>query len=564
VLLALCIGCLPVRTPTAELSKKIESHVRFLAGDSLEGRLVGTPGIEKAAAYIAAEFEAIGLEPVFDGSFFQNFEIEFGIEVEPKTLFQIGAGPIARPQFIAPLPISGSGSVSGELIMGWPSEDRDLTGAVVYCPIDPDVEKDRWTMMGRDGLLDWMRDVCTQAKERGAAAVVFVSGSPEEPKAGLHTYPIQRAYRPVDIPAVEITYWEAGNIRVELPRGGAIDEPFASLECGVSVTVKPRQIKVSNVAAMLRGSVKPNEYVVVGAHYDHLGYGDVASSTPWRREVHNGADDNASGIAALIEIARRLVSIGPPERSVVFVAFTAEELGAIGSEYYCKNPPHPTRSTIAMINLDTVGRLEDNKLIVFGARSAAEFGDMLEDANEDHSLELVKKKEIFGFSDQNPFYARGIPALHIFTGAYDDYHSPDDDWNSLNYEGLSSIASFVSNFVGEVAGVESLTALVELEEPSEDTTPRGRGASLGIVPDFTYAGIGVGIKGTVPGSPAEQAGLEDGDVILEIDNKTIADLKGLMQFLASKNPGDEVEIQIVRGSAVISRKATLSVRSGQR
>jgi acetylornithine deacetylase/succinyl-diaminopimelate desuccinylase-like protein len=401
-------GCSSGHDVTADLAAALQEHVRFLASDSLEGRLVGTPGIEQAAEYIAGHFESMGLEPLFAGSYYQDFEIEF---------------------------------------------------------------------------------------------------SPED-------------------------------------------------------TTSRRMITVHNIGGMIRGTDLSNQYVVVGAHYDHLGWGAIASSTPGRREIHNGADDNASGVAAVLEIARKATAAETPVRSIAFVCFTAEELGAIGSEYYCKNPPHSIDSTVAMINLDTVGRLEDRRLIVFGAKSATEFGEILAEADKLHALELIEKEEIYGFSDQNPFYARAVPALHFFTGAYADYHSPDDDWENLDYEGLAAVTSFVADFALLLAsGAEDLTAVIDLEAPAKATAPRGRGAFLGIIPDFAYMGTGAGIKGTVPKSPAEAAGLKDGDVILSIDGSPVLDLKGLMQILVEKSPGDEIEIRLVRGYPMVTLRATLGVRS---
>ena len=558
------IGCPIGRTSTADLRESLKSHVMYLASDSLEGRLPGTPGIEEAASYIVAEFKEIGLEPVFDGAFYQEFEMDLGVEVEMGPfLQQYTYCPPADSRCLAALPISGSGAAKGEWVSGLP-EGRDITGFVVFYDIDPEIEQDRWTMIGRDGLLDWMRDISLQAEERGAVGIVFVSGWSQRDRASrLHTFPVQRAYRPVSIPALELMYAEFGKTGPCASPRSAPGQPKPTSTCSLAVAMKPRLIQVSNVASMLRGEANPGEYVIVGAHYDHLGYGDIASSTPWRREVHNGADDNASGVAALIETARRVAAGSPPERSIVFVCFTAEELGALGSEYFCKHPPFPLDSTVAMINLDTIGRLDEKRLIIFGARSAAEFSEVIGEVNRMHSLEPIEKKEIYGFSDQNPFYARGIPSLHFFTGAYDDYHSPDDDWQNLDYDGLSSVTGFVTDFTLAVSSLEHVMPVVEAEEEPKPTMSRGRGAFLGIVPDFTYSGTGVGLKGTVPKSPAEAAGLQDGDVIVAIDDKPIADLQGLMHFLVSKNPGDAIEIRIMRGSSPAVKQATLSVRSPQ-
>jgi aminopeptidase YwaD len=553
------------------LAEDLEAHVAFLASDSLEGRLVGTPGIEAAAKYIATEFEAMGLQPAFDTSYVQPFEMDFGFDVEAGPYIERDEFGLDDREFIRVLPISGSGSVAGDCVFpesGLPPEDKDITGAVLFIKEDPDIVEERWTMVGRDGLLEWMRDICGEAGERGAAAVVFVAERTKKAEWTPNAFAVPRSYNPVGIPALEITYWTLG-MRLDGPcldRAPLIKDgkpPAAkAVRCSISVEVAPRKIQVRNVAGLLRGAGRPDEYVVIGAHYDHLGYGDIASTTPWRREIHNGADDNASGDATLIEIARKIAARGRPKRSVVFVAFTAEELGAVGSEYFCKHPPCPIDSTIAMINLDTVGRLEEDKLIVFGARSAEEMSSLLNEVNKTHSLNLIEKEEIFGFSDQNPFYARGIPALHFFTGAYDDYHSPDDDYENLNYKGMAALASYVADFAARLAfSGEKLTPVVDAEKPSQASMSRGRGAYLGIVPDFTYNGTGVGIKGTTSGSPAEAAGLEDGDVILRIDGKPLADLQGLMAVLVGRNPGDVITIEVTRGTKVLTMKATLSVRS---
>jgi hypothetical protein len=563
-------GCASKKTPAASeisavrdeaglhLEDMLKSHVMYLASDSLEGRLPGTLGIEKAAEFIAGELEKIGLEPAFEGSYYQEFEIELGMQVVSGPFVQFGEGGIPLEEEVQALPFTGSGGARGEVIFA-PSDKRDYAGCIIVADVEPEIQSERWTMIGRDAVLERMRELSAEAEEQGAAGILFVSGGArKDTAADLRDFPVGRTTRQVGIPAIEATHRVVREVwHSPLGRPGAVDV------CSLSVAVKPRSIEVRNVGALIRGATAPEEYLVVGAHYDHLGYGDISSSTPWRREVHNGADDNASGVASLIEIARAITAAGPPERSIVFVCFTAEELGALGSGYFCEHPPFPIDSAVAMINLDTVGRLDDGNLIIFGALSAVEISGVIGEIKTGHQLRPVEKKEIYGFSDQNPFYERGIPSLHFFTGAYDDYHSPDDDWQKLNYDGLAAVTGFVTDFTLAIDSIESLTPNVTAEEESPPVTSRGKGAFLGIVPDFAYGGTGVGLKGTVPKSPAEAAGLQDGDVIVAIDDRPIADLRALMVFLSGKGPGDEIRVKVMRGSSPIVKTAILSVRSSQ-
>jgi aminopeptidase YwaD len=552
------------------VTENLKRHVYYLASDSLAGRLVGTAGIEEAGRYIAAEFQSIGLAPAFDGSYFQEFDIDLGFELHRPAVLRMGDVLLQYGKDFDVLPCSGSSSVEGSTGM-LPAERLARNDRVLVVLIDAGRDDERWTMTGKDGLLEWMRSAGVKAAEKGAAAAIFV-GEPGRPDAPLHRFPTSRAYSPLDIPALEITYRAferacasqgidpAGVAVVEMSGMKSLDVA-PGLRCNLDVAVGPGHARVRNVGGLLRGSA--GGFIVVGAHYDHLGLGDIASSTPWRREVHRGADDNASGVAGVIEIARMLVSRGRPERSIVFLAFTAEEEGALGSEYYCKNPPYPMDSTVAMINLDCIGRLENSKLIAFGARSAEELGGLLEEAVDGHDLDLVEKKEIYGFSDQNPFYARGIPSLHFFTGANTDYHSPDDVPAKINFDGLADVVAFVTDFAEDLAlGSTMLTPVVIAPETRPAVSPGG-GAHLGIVPDFAYSGTGVGIKGAVPDSPAEEAGLMQGDVLVGIDGEPLADLRGLMVFLSGKSPGDTISIHLMRGPASQYVRAVLGVRSSQ-
>ncbi len=568
-----------------DTADRLESHVRLLADDSLEGRFMGTPGIEEAAHYIAGEFQVLGLEPLPDSSYLQEFDLALGYMVMPDPAMAIGERNLTYGEEFKALPISGSGRIEGLTAFITATDEnrvaievpRNLKGYIVFCIVDGTAERDRWTLRGRDGLLDHMSAIAGQVAGFGASAVVFVNGSPDSSRSDLHFFPLSRAHEPLEIPVLEIPYsvldqalmFEGVTLTGMLERGGGgygegikrsffLDGPM----CRLKIETGPRTVSTSNVVGLVRGHRWPDEYIIVGAHYDHLGYGDIASSTPWRREIHNGADDNASGTAALIEVARGISAARDLGRSVIFIAFTAEELGVVGSRYYRDNPSRPLDSTVAMVNLDTVGRLEDGNFIVFGASSAAEFESLLAEVNGEYSLNLVTKKEIFGFSDQNAFVEAGIPSLHFFTGAYADYHSPDDDWQNLNYDGLATVTSFTTDFVLALADAGHKPTPVEgLGKRPDEPASRGGGAHLGIVPDFTHSGAGIKIKGTVPRSPAEIAGLAEGDVIMAIDGEAMTELRDLMVVLSGHGPGDIVEIEVRRDSKTVLIPVELGVRS---
>ena len=567
-----------------EQAARLESHVRYLASDALEGRFMGTSGIEEAAHYIAGEFQVMGLEPLPDSSYLQNFSIGLGYEAGSDPRMSIGERPISRTGEFEVLPISGSGRMEGLTAFIVETDDRqvalevprNLRGWIVFCTVNREVESERWALRGKDGLLDWMDAIAVQLAGFGATAVVFINGGPDSSRSDLHRFPLNREKEPLAIPVLEISYTaleEALMFEGVSLADMADDETYGDggtkrsffLEgpiCRLDIETHPRTVTTSNVVGLARGKSRSGEFVIVGAHYDHLGYGIIASSTPWRREIHNGADDNASGTAALIEVARAIAARDDLDRSVVFIAFTAEELGAVGSQYYRDHPSMPLEDCVAMVNLDTVGRLEDDNLIVFGATSAAEFDSLLTSVNSAYSLNVVPKKEIFGFSDQNAFVEAGIPSVHIFTGAFDDYHSPDDDWQNLNYDGLSTVTSFTADFVLALANARARpTPAPGLGARPETQAQRGRGAHLGVVPDFAHTGAGVKLKGTVPRSPAETAGLLEGDVIVAIDGTAVAELRDLMVVLSAHAPGDTVEIEIRRDSEAVLIPVELGVRS---
>ena len=301
-----------------------------------------------------------------------------------------------------------------------------------------------------------------------------------------------------------------------------------------------------NVVGLLRGSdpVLSETAVLVGAHYDHLGLGEFGS-TGEAGQIHNGADDNASGVAALLAAARALTGGPGPARSVLFVAFTGEELGLIGSSWYAEHPAFPLERTVAMINLDMVGRLEDGELIVYGTGTAAEWPEILPAANADLGIPMVFEESGFGPSDHTSFYVREIPVLHFFTNVHGDYHRHTDDAGKVDARGLGLVARLTGDVARLVATrPEPLAVIPGIGERTE--SPRGSGAWLGTVPDFTPVDFGVLLAGIAGGSPAEAAGLQRGDVLVGLGEHEVADLQGFTDALAAYRPGDEVVLRFLR------------------
>ena len=308
-----------------------------------------------------------------------------------------------------------------------------------------------------------------------------------------------------------------------------------------------------------------DQAVVVGAHYDHLGLGAVFSQAPDQRgQVHNGADDNASGTVALLEIARRLAK-RPPRRSVVLVAFSGEELGLLGSTAYVRRPAMPLERTFAMINLDMVGRLRHDRLLVFGSETAVEFPALLDSLNRAARFDLKASGDGFGRSDQQSFYVAGKPVLHLFTDLHEDYHRPTDDWEKINIDGLVRVAGFATELARSLGDRETPLTFVSRPAPviaSGDRPSGGYGAYLGSIPDMSAGGPGVRLSGVRSDSPAARAGLREGDVLIQLGRHEIADLQAMTDALRSHQPGDTVIVVFRRGGATDSTRAVLARRGG--
>ena len=327
--------------------------------------------------------------------------------------------------------------------------------------------------------------------------------------------------------------------------------------------------EVDNIVGRIPAGERLPGAVVLGAHYDHLGYGGASSLAPDAHEPHNGADDNASGTAALLEAARVLTArreeLG---RDVIFVAFTGEENGLLGSSHFTREPPPGAapEGLVAMLNMDMVGRLRNDRLSVLGGESAEEWDSMIQPYCADLQLGCDLGGDGYGPSDQMSFYAAGVPVLHFFTGAHDDYHKPSDDIELINGPGGVRIAHLVAEVAAELTTLEGLT-YVAAEAPAPLGDMRSYGASLGTIPDYTGSPDnrpGMRLAGVRPEGPADRAGLQRGDWIVELGGREIRDIYDLMYVLRESRPGEASTVVVERDGERIERPVTFGESAGAR
>ncbi len=325
------------------------------------------------------------------------------------------------------------------------------------------------------------------------------------------------------------------------------------------IAVERDEVEVKNVVAVLEGEgPRADETIVIGAHYDHLGRGGSKSGSPGSNEIHNGADDNASGTAVLIEIARKLASREEKlSRRIVFIAFTGEERGLLGSAEYVRAPLFPMEKTVAMLNMDMVGRLKDDKLIVNGTGTAEEFSGWIDEVNERLGFRLTKSPGGYGPSDHQTFYVKKIPVLHFFTGSHSDYHRPTDDFENINVPGMRRVGELVSEVAVRIAQSPDRPQYREVKPKLAAHGPKGVRPYFGSIPDFSQVDGGYALSGVAPESPAARAGMQGGDVIVRLGDNKIGNLEDFDGALRKYQGGDKVPVVVRRGIEELTLEVTL-------
>ncbi|HEU4333216.1 MAG TPA: M28 family peptidase, partial [Candidatus Eisenbacteria bacterium] len=567
--------------------------VTILADDKMEGRGLGTKGIKLAADYIEKRLKSAGLKPGFGKSYRQAFPVKIGVEkLAGNTVDGL------KEEEWTPLGFSSPGAFEGEIAfvgygieappIGYRELDGlDLKGKVALILRYEPQEKDEGSPFDGKRPSRWsaMRYKAMQARERGAVAVVFTTGPlQDEGNDKIPALKNDGPESPAGIPIVQVKTstaqrWlqQAGIDLAKFQKDVDRDlTPRSRVATGVrvkgNVALRAINTETENLVGILpgRGSLA-SEYIVIGAHYDHLGHGGQGSMRPNEKAIHNGADDNASGTAAVIlagEALKKQLAGAKEHRSVAVMLFSAEETGLAGSAYLVEHAPFPIEKVKAMVNLDMVGRLSGDTLVALGAESAAEWKDYIQRAATAHRLDITAKGDGYGPSDQTSFYAKQIPVLHLFTGTHEDYHTPTDDADKINAVGGAAVTRFTASLAADLATAAPAAAPVYARAsaaPAMSGDSRGYGAYLGTVPDFRAMEAtegGVLLSDVRPGGPAELAGIRGGDRIMMIAGTKIANLYDMTYALQDHKPGQTVDVVVIRGNEEMTFQATLAARGG--
>lgn len=584
---------------------RITSDVTYLASDALEGRGVETAGNEKAADYVRAGFEAAGLKPGMpDGSWFQPFTISLGEDLIPeKTRLTLAAGDVKQELKLdvtfQPLYLGGAGEANAPIVFagygisapGLKYDDyagADVKGKVVLVlRNEPQRNDPHSAFEGTETTPHaFVRTKLQAAADRGAAAVLIVndSGTVKEEEGkdvlvrpgafgdGALKVPFGQVSRAVvdrllsaaPLKAGEKTLASLADVEKQIDETFApVTQEMSGATADVAFAFNSREVAVENVIGVVPGEGPlADQFVVVGAHFDHIGYGETGSRKPGVHEIHNGADDNASGTSAMLELARRVAAGPKPSRTIVFMGFNGEERGLLGSNYYVANPVYPLEKTVAMLNFDMVGRLGDHPLTVYGVGSATEFDELIEGVSKDRDFKIEPIDGVLSASDHYGFYLKKIPVFHFFTGLTEEYHTPADDVQTLNLPGILKSVDFAQDVLNAVLKDEN--GLVYQEVATESPGRGGDMAYFGVVPDYSGGTQGLKINGTSTSSPAAKAGLQAGDVITKFGDLAIGDIQGLADALRTYKPGEKVKVILQRGGQDVTVEVELAAPRGSK
>ncbi len=517
------------------------NHIEYLASDDLEGRETGKEGCRKAADYIAGEFKALGLTAAGTNGFFQAFEFVDGKQIGGGSHLDIGESSFEFGADLQALAMSGSGKIRGELVdcgYGISAKEIDYDdlanktvpeGSILLVQLGA---PEAWSPHSKYYPYAGIREKLNKLEKLKPSAVIFWG---EDQGLELPSFDLS-----VDVTSLSIP------VLYMLSHCYKGEPHFEKETADGHLFLEKIKLVTRNVAALIDN--KSDKTVVIGAHYDHLGYGAHGSLHTGKPEIHNGADDNASGVALMLELAQHLSKRTDLESNYLFLAFSGEEKGLFGSNYYTKNSTVPVEEINYMLNFDMVGRLDTDKgLQVNGSGTSPAWGEVKQ-MMEKQDWEIHWSESGIGPSDHTSFYLLDIPVLHFFTGAHDDYHRPGDDAEKINYDGLLQIGQLVWDLLIELD--DDALLFTKTKEEMNQSAPRFT-VTLGVIPDYLFSDKGMRIDGVREGKTADVAGVKKGDIVIQLGEYEVVDMMSYMTALSKFSKGDATKLTVLRGSEEI-------------
>lgn len=570
------------------------SDVKTLASPSMEGRGAGTKGIARAANFIEQRYRTLGLQPAGTKSFFQPFTVITGATLKAGNRLEVADGKSKQAlklnQDFVPFSFSASGEVAGPVVFAGYGATAPEFGYDDYAHLDV---KDKIVLLlryepagfatksGNAGLTEHSQLItkAINARNHGARAVILVNGKLQNndedalTKFGSVNGPENAGIVIVQVKNNAANAWFAAAGTSLAAQQSQIDSSSAAaslafpekLQISLAVQIEKTRATVNNVLAYLPG--KTDEYIIIGAHYDHLGYGNVDSLAPSQiGKVHPGADDNASGTAGVLELARLLTPRkGQLQRGILFADFAGEELGLLGSAEWVKEPTRPLDKAVAMINMDMIGRIKDEKVFIGGTGTGAEFKEMLDAEKGKSPFHIEYSASGYSASDHTSFVGRKIPVLFFFSGLHSDYHKPSDTWDKINAPDAATLLDFVDDVALKIDSEDKRVAFVTVKEEQPEGhaatgAVSGYGPYFGSIPDFGQEENGVKFSDVRPGSPAGKAGFKAGDILVQFGDKPIHNLYDFTDALRRSKVGDVIDVQVMRDGKPVKASVTLEQR----
>ena len=505
------------------LAANLKAHVQYLADDKLEGRRAGTAGEVLAMQYISKQYEQIGIEPKASNGYIQEFEIDEGKQADEKNTFiKVNDKKAELNNDFFPLAFSANKTVKGT-----PAVALNESGQPWFTDVKEVLEENQSNP--HFDIFDFIKKDADKIAEKGATALVLYNSSSVTDNIQLNKNDKSEATK---IPVFYIT-------KDGFKKYFSDVSATVNIELGVAFTQRIR--KARNVVGFINNNAANT--IILGAHYDHLGYGEDHNALDTGHMIHNGADDNASGTAALIELARLLKRASPKNNNYLIINFSGEELGLLGSKYWLE---HPTTNITPnyMINMDMVGRYDTtHKLTIGGYGTSPVWGEIFQ-TTTDKNLIIKFDSSGAGPSDHEAFYRKDMPVLFFFTGSHSDYHKATDDWQKINYDGEREIVQYIYQLIAATDAKGKLS-FTKTSEPKIGRSEKFT-VSLGIMPDYGFTGTGVRADGISPGKLAERIGLQAGDVLLQLGDYKFVDVMSYMKVLGKFKKGDKTKLIIKR------------------